>query len=52
MSHYVCPECMGRSDYAKNCETEGCSLQGKPLKQCNCSDEQHDEVKTQEVPAM
>jgi hypothetical protein len=46
MTHYVCPACGGVADHPKNCDTEGCSLQGQPLLECNCDDGEHSEVKT------
>ena len=45
MEHYVCPVCGGVSDHAKNCETAGCPLRGKPLMKCACEDGEHSEVK-------
>lgn len=40
-THYVCDECGGVSDIPKNCGTEGCSLNGTPLKECNCDNSEH-----------
>ncbi len=35
--HYTCSGgCNGVSDTPVSCGTEGCSLQGKPLKACIC----------------
>lgn len=45
MTHYVCPKCGGASDVPKVCDTEGCSGKGNQLKECHCSDSQHQEVK-------
>ena len=47
MPHYVCPSCGGVSDHPKNCETQGCPLNGHALVECNCTDDQHAEVKAQ-----
>ena len=39
--HYVCLVCKGVSDTPHECRTEGCSLHGKPLAECNCTDGEH-----------
>ncbi len=44
MVHYVCLFCSGVSDRAKVCETEGCENEGHQLKECDCTDDQHEEV--------
>jgi len=40
-THYVCRSCMGTSDQAKACETEGCAMKGQPMEECYCEDGQH-----------
>lgn len=45
MTHYVCPICGGKADHPKNCDTKGCSREGKPLMECHCEDDAHEEVK-------
>lgn len=42
--HYVCPECKQTSDTFKNCETEGCSVNGQAMKSCNCEDGMHSDM--------
>jgi len=44
MTHYVCPECGGVADHPKVCETEGCSMNGHQMIECNCTDGKHAEV--------
>jgi hypothetical protein len=49
MTHYVCTGgCGGVSDTPGTCQAESCSLYGEPLKECNCTDGQHEEVLQQE----
>lgn len=44
--HYVCTgECGGTSDTQINCGTEGCSMKGQPMAECNCEDGKHEEAK-------
>ncbi|MFH1611734.1 MAG: hypothetical protein ABH887_00480 [bacterium] len=38
MSHYICPECGGVSETHGVCQTDGCSMHGQPLQECNCDD--------------
>gem|GEM_PF-5936593 len=40
-THYVCPECGIVASIPKNCDTEGCHLQGRPLEGCSCTDGSH-----------
>jgi len=42
--HYVCPSCGGVSNHPKECDTQGCKLQGQPLVSCPCSDGRHEGV--------
>jgi hypothetical protein len=45
MPHYVCTGgCGGVSDTPGNCDAESCSLFGRPLKECNCTNGNHEEV--------
>lgn len=44
MTHYVCTSCKGVADHPKVCETEGCTMNGQDLKECNCTDGMHAEV--------
>lgn len=45
MTHYVCTGgCGGVSEKPGSCQTESCSLYGKPLVECNCADGQHAEA--------
>jgi len=39
--HYVCNECGGVSDHAGVCQTGGCYLYGKPLRECHCTNGKH-----------
>lgn len=41
MKHYVCKECKMTSDMPKNCETEGCSMKGQSMTECECTDGKH-----------
>lgn len=47
-THYVCKKCGGLSNNPKNCETEGCEYNGKPLVECNCTDGEHKELKEEQ----
>ncbi|MEJ0021091.1 MAG: hypothetical protein WDN47_00740 [Candidatus Doudnabacteria bacterium] len=42
--HYVCPVCGGVSSTPKNCDTQGCSLKGQPMRLCTCTDGKHEAV--------
>ena len=42
--HYVCPKCAGVSEVPQMCETEGCAHKGSPLVECNCADNQHQDL--------
>lgn len=47
--HFACSgECGGSSDHQINCATYGCLMKGQPMKECNCSDGKHEEVKKKE----
>lgn len=49
MTHYICRgECGGISDHPKKCEDEKCSLYGKDLVECNCTDNRHRDKKEEE----
>ncbi len=53
MPHYICTGgCKGVSDTPGVCQTEGCSLEGHTLEECNCIDGEHwgafDEVDVEE----
>ena len=39
--HHTCTACKGVSETPKTCETEGCSLNGQDLKECDCTDNPH-----------
>ena len=42
MTHYICTgSCKGVSDKPGNCGAESCELYGKPLKECDCTDDTH-----------
>lgn len=41
MTHYTCLACKGVADNGGMCQTSSCSLQGKPLRECDCMDGQH-----------
>ena len=44
--HFACSgDCGGSSDSQINCGTEGCSMEGKPMKACDCTDGRHEDVK-------
>ena len=46
MKHYVCKgDCGGVSDEKKQCDTKGCSLYGRDLTECNCTDGKHHDKK-------
>jgi hypothetical protein len=48
MTHYICTGgCNGVSDTPGVCQSETCSLHKHELKECNCTDGQHTEVKAQ-----
>lgn len=43
MPHYICTgECEGISQKPGVCQTEGCSMKGKPLESCECTDGTHE----------
>lgn len=47
--HFACSgECGGSSDHLINCGTEGCSMYGQPMAECNCTDGKHEEAKKKE----
>jgi hypothetical protein len=42
MKHYICNgECKGVSEKSGYCNAEECSKYKKPLKECNCNEEEH-----------
>ena len=46
MTHYICTGgCEGVSDSPGTCQAESCPLHAHPLKECNCTDGTHEEVK-------
>ncbi len=47
--HYVCAECGGESLEPRNCETDSCSLKGKPLSECDCGDGFHGKVRANQT---
>ena len=41
-NHYACPGgCGGTSMDAKTCDTEGCTMFGQMMKECDCEDNEH-----------
>jgi len=45
-THYACSGgCGGSSADPAPCGTEGCPKNGENMKACNCTDDQHQEVK-------
>lgn len=45
--HYFCTgECHGELDIPMECGTEGCSMKGKAMEQCDCSDGKHQKEET------
>lgn len=43
-NHYVCSECGGVSGKPGVCQTKNCDCKGEPLEECNCDDNSHKEV--------
>ncbi len=49
MKHYICEgDCGGVSDTPKACGTQGCSMEGKDLKECECTDGKHSKNQNEE----
>ena len=45
MQHFVCTgDCAAETVKPGICESEGCSKEGQPLIECNCSDGFHEKV--------
>ena len=50
MVHYICTGgCGGVSETPGVCQTEGCSLHGEALKECNCEDGKHEALVEKEA---
>ncbi len=43
--HFICSECGYFSERPGICQTDDCSMQNLPLKECHCEDGKHDGVK-------
>ncbi len=42
MKHFICKgDCKGMSDQPGVCQTEGCSMHGQPLEECEWADNMH-----------
>jgi hypothetical protein len=52
MSHHACTgNCGGKSDTPAVCQAADCANFQKPMKECNCADDQHTEAKAAEDSA-
>ena len=44
MTHYICTGgCKGVSDKPISCQAKNCQKHGEPLKECDCTDGEHND---------